>query len=351
MKKMIILLLCISIYGCGNDKRNDVQELADLNLYLTSNEKIDSLVIFDLSQQRELHIVAFADTIRINFNDSINDNYQVKFLKDGKQIPNPFPYDQLWLKGENIELKGRYDGKLVIDTLIGSDMHYKSLAFRKNFSELTSETSDTIEINKFLLKTVSDLGRDEIFSMDVADLFARRNQNDVEELKKLYAILETKNPLLKNHPLFTSYRDTKALIENKEYDIAQYSFLDRENQSVSIDTSGKKMILMDFWFVGCAPCARDHKIIAKDLKALADNNIKLVSISTTQEFDLWNSYLQENKYDWYNLRFNPNNSDQERMDKEFSIQGYPTYILLNPDGTIAMKVGNYQHFKNYLKIP
>ncbi|KQC32501.1 hypothetical protein AAU57_03495 [Nonlabens sp. YIK11] len=350
MKKMIILLLCISIYGCGNENKNDLQELADLNLYLTTNEKIDSLIIFDLTQQRELHKVAFTDTMRIKFNDSINDNYQIKFLKDGNQIPNPFPYDQLWLKGENIELKGRYDGKLVIDTLIGSDMHYKSLAFRKNFKELTSQKSDTVEINKFLLKTVSDLGRDEIFSMDVADLFARRNQNNIEELKKLNAILEKKNPLLKNHPMFTSYRDTKSLIENKVFDVSQYSFLNWDNQSESIGISSDKMILMDFWFVGCTPCERDHKIIAKDLKALKDKNIKLVSISTTQEFDVWKNYLQKNEYDWYNLRFNPNNSDREEMDKEFSIEGYPTYILLNTDGTIALKIGNYQQLKNYLKM-
>lgn len=350
MKKIIILLLCISIYGCGNDKKNDVQELADLNLYLTTDEKIDSLIIFDLTQQRELHKVAFKDTIRIKFNDSINDNYQIKFLKDGKQIPNPFPHDQLWLKGKNIELKGRYDGKLVIDTLIGSDMHYKSLAFRKNFKELLSKKSDTVEINKFLLETVSNAGSDEIFSMNVADVYAYRSQNSVEELRKLYNVLETKSPLLKNHPMFTSYRDTKSLIKKKVFNVSQYSFLNWDNQSESIGTSGGKMILMDFWFVGCAPCERDHKIIAKDLKSLKDKNIEMVSISITPEFDLWKDYLKKNKYDWYNLRFDPNNSDREQMDKEFSIEGYPTYILLNPDGTIALKIGNYQHLKNYLKI-
>lgn len=87
-----------------------------------------------------------------------------------------------------------------------------------------------------------------------------------------------------------------------------------------------KFLLLDFtgsdW---CGWCKRlDAEVFEKsDFKKYADNNLVLVKLDFPRGFALKKKVAEQN----------------ERLAKEFGIQGYPSIILLDPDGKKITKTG------------
>lgn len=53
MKKIIAILLSFLAFGCKSDLKSKNINLADLTLILQTNEEIDSVLVLDISQNRE----------------------------------------------------------------------------------------------------------------------------------------------------------------------------------------------------------------------------------------------------------------------------------------------------------
>ena len=74
--------------------------------------------------------------------------------------------------------------------------------------------------------------------------------------------------------------DIKNLVINKElkkYD--SLTFLDSENNQVSLDSFNGNLILINFWATWCAPCVRElpyFEIVNREYK---DKNIKVILVS------------------------------------------------------------------------
>jgi len=92
MKKILFLSLTFLIFSCKSELKKESNDLADFNLYLQTKEDIDTIMITDISQNREVHKIAYKDTIKINFKDSINDLYNIWFFKNGKMVSSPLQY-------------------------------------------------------------------------------------------------------------------------------------------------------------------------------------------------------------------------------------------------------------------
>ena len=99
MKKLLYLLTILFIFSCKPELKKQNNNLADLNLYLQTKEDIDTILITDISQNRERQKIAYKDTVKINFKDSINDLYNIWFFKNGKIISSPMQHSQIWLNG------------------------------------------------------------------------------------------------------------------------------------------------------------------------------------------------------------------------------------------------------------
>jgi thiol-disulfide isomerase/thioredoxin len=344
MKQTITLLICILIFGCKSELKPNKIDLADLNLILKTNEKIDSVLITDIGQQRENHKVAFRDTISVHFNDSINDLYNIWFLKNGKIISSPLSTNQLWLNGKKIVIKGNVDNRLILDTILGSDLNYKVKKNKVEFRKLFDIKADSSEINSFLLKKIMD-NFDNPYSLTLASTYIAKNQNNNDKLKKLYDLIKEQNFLLKNHSFFKIHSELEKKIGVNKLNIENYSFYNIENEIVKLSFEKEKIYLLDLWFVNCPPCVRDHKIISKKLKSLEDNNIELIGISIDKNYSKWKNYLKSNSYNWRNFR---EVDSLKKITSDLGISDFPTYILIEDNGRIKIKFNSYEDIENYL---
>ena len=341
MKGLLIVLLFPLLPGCKLDKQE--KALSDLTLYLESDIKIDSILVGNMTQDRENHMLKYADTIHVDLNDSINDMYAISFY-----VNNDHRMAQLWLDGENLTIKAKISEgiKIKIDTVIGSDLYYKSLGFRKKYNALLTNQSDSSVVNNFLMAEL----RREIknpFSIEIAENFAGRNFNNTNELKKLFAILSGQDDQIKNH-LLNPYRKIETMLSVNKIDFSKYHFYDSDKKLTSIKLSNEKKYLVDFWFIGCAPCIQDHKSMAKKLNSLNSKNVEIIGISIDQSQEQWRDFLKKKNYSWPNFR--EVDEYEKKMRTKMMIDVFPTYLLLDGEGVILYRSNSFSEIEKYLDI-
>lgn len=348
MNRILLLACLILIVGCKTDQEPIDENLLDLNLYLTTDEEIDSVWINDITQNRERLSIVYSDTMRFKFKDSINDLYNVWFWKDGEIKSSPMPNSQLWLKGDKIQIKGRIDKKLIIDTVLNSPMYYSSNEFIEGYRDLFKNKTSLEEKNEFILKQVQE-NKSGALSLSIADYYYRLNQNDPENLRILNQVLLQQNSSLRNHPRLNVFEKVNTKLNDYPIELSKYSFLDIENETKELRLDTGSRYLIDAWFVACPPCVADHKVMAGELNLFDDKGIKIIGISVDQEYDVWKEYLVKNKYNWSNFRVDDNKPSDE-LKKDLRLGVYPNYFLLNEYGNILISTNSYEEIKEYLEI-
>lgn len=344
MKKIITLLSIILVFGCKSDLKPKNIDLADLNLILTTNEQIDSVLVMDIGQNRENFKVPFKDTIRINFKDSINDLYNILFYKNGEIVSSPMSTSTLWLDGKNIIIKGRIDKKLILDTIIGTDLDYKVKNTQKEFQKLYLQKADSITYDSFILKKIKENFLNP-YSLELAGVYMRRNQNNSSKLKELFDLINGQNELLKNHVFFNIHSRLINRLKLNNLDMKNYNFYSRSEDIVQLDFDKSQTYLIDIWFVNCPPCIRDHKIISKKADWFKKLDIEIVGISIDKNHSVWENYLKTNNYNWRNFR----EIDSSRtITKDVGISSYPSYLIIENGGEIKVTFNSFEEIEKYL---
>ncbi|KAA2240179.1 AhpC/TSA family protein [Chitinophaga agrisoli] len=76
-----------------------------------------------------------------------------------------------------------------------------------------------------------------------------------------------------------------------------FSLYDHNGELVSLEDLKGKVILLDFWFTGCGPCAGLVPVMSKIENAFNNNpDVKLVNVSVDEDLGKWKKSLIERKY-------------------------------------------------------
>lgn len=338
MKKIIAILLSFLALGCKSDLKPKKIDLANLNIIVKYDKKIDSVWVSDFGQT-ESYFLPFKDTIKVNFNTKINDLYRIDFYTKNGRIDNQF-----WLNGTNIILSGNLNKKIEIDTVLNSDLYYKSISFYKNYFDLIQSKKDSATIDEFLLNKVTE-NINNPFSFAVADPYIERNQNNKNKIRKLFNLLAVQNDTLKNH-IISNHRKIENILTVSSIDISNYKFDNIDNKLSSIEFEKSKTYLMDFWFINCAPCVKDHKLISNKLDLLKEKNVELIGISTDRNHADWKEYLTKHNYSWKNYR---EVESLKRVTQDMAIWYFPTYLLINNNGEIKGRYNSFEDFEKTLE--
>ena len=339
MKKTILLISVILFVSCEKESK---EVLSDFNLYITTNTKIDSVFISNLSQDREFNMLKYSDTLKVKFNDSINDMYNIWFYSEGKQYS--WPNGQIWLNGENVIIKGTFDKGFTIDTVIGSDLYYKGIKFQKKYNAFYKQKASRKKIDSFLLNsTIENI--DNPLSLQSADYYMFSNKNDKNKIKKLRDLIKNQSYQLKNHAVLKVHKSIEKLLSISTIDLNKYVFEDLHVKYAKIQLNPNKRYLLDLWFVNCLPCIKDHKKFKQNLELLSKNNIELIGISRDSEQDVWLDFFKKNKYPWKNYR---ESNYENSLTKDFIIEVFPTYFLIEGDGKIIKTFNAYDDIESYL---
>ena len=341
MKSLIaVSILLLFLVGCKSGKEQKEIELSDINIYLETDLEIDSILFANWTQDREFQYLPYSDTLRIDLIDSINDYYSINFFIGDKEIHSKF-----WLDGQEVIIKGNISNKLKIDTVIGSDLYYKSLDFRRRYKELKTQTEDHQDINNFLLEEF-ERNIDKNFSIEIGLHFYGINRSNKDELKKLYSLQLKQDETMKSR-LDNSINRIDKILTIDKIDFSNFQFYDINGNLSIVDLEEGKKYLIDYWFVNCAPCIEQHRSIKDKLEDLKNNDIEVIGISIDQDQKEWSEFLLKEKYGWLNYR--ENDHIVNTLQNHLMIAGFPTYLYLDSQGTLLQRFGSFSEFEEYLE--
>ncbi|WMN10946.1 TlpA disulfide reductase family protein [Marivirga salinae] len=133
------------------------------------------------------------------------------------------------------------------------------------------------------------------------------------------------------------------LKEGKKVPDFQFELLDQSTKKLS--DYKDQYVLLDFWYSGCQPCL---KAVPK-LNALEKENENL-SIIGIDPVDTEERFLKA--IDKFNIKYAQTLVDgNSEMRSYFNVGGYPTYVLIDPDGKYIKEFNstNLNEIKSYLK--
>lgn len=128
-------------------------------------------------------------------------------------------------------------------------------------------------------------------------------------------------------------------------EIPNFSMTDLQSIEIQLSDFKGKYVLLDFWFIGCAPCQRGVPY-KKKLNEEFENCLDIVSINPINEGAAIAKYKDKDNMPWTFTMMDKN----DIMLSELNVNGYPTYYLLNPEGHLLLNPEFEGSIENEFKL-
>jgi hypothetical protein len=332
MKNLIILITLITIQLSAVAQTN-------IKIILKTDLKIDKVDAFDVSQ-KEIHDFSYKDTLDIKFDKQNIDLYNIRYFVGDKMYRQ-----QIWLNPGNVLIKAHTTiSDLIVDTVINSPVYYDAINYSKTLNEFW-KTKDTLAYNNFLLSEIKKHIKDPR-SIAIAADYVNFDQNSSANLLKLKILLSNQKADFSKFIFYPMAIDRmNKILAIKRIQLSDYKFVDRGNKIAEPDLNQYDYSILDFWFVGCAPCMEQHRDMKTEYLKLQNKKIGIIGISTVNNYTEWNKYLSEHGYNWDNYLQSGNNT----LSNYLSINACPVYLLINKKGEIIGSFNSWTEVLNSLR--
>jgi peroxiredoxin len=161
-----------------------------------------------------------------------------------------------------------------------------------------------------------------------------RQTNDAGELQQMidYVFAYPAEPIYKEY----IDRQVARTVLFKKGTAAPAFTLENENgEKISLASFKGKVVYMDFWFGGCAPC---HSLFTqiKPVKEHFSQNENVVFLTISiDDRNVWKEALKKFKIPGYHA-YTENKERAHPILTDYKIQGYPTTFLIDKNGNIFL---------------
>jgi len=94
-----------------------------------------------------------------------------------------------------------------------------------------------------------------------------------------------------------------------------------------------RVVLVDFWATWCGPCIAAFPKLRDMVDDLPEERFQIIGVNVDEELDTVTDYLADDPLPWVVWHVG---TDSELV-RKWRITGYPTYVLIGPEGTILNK--------------
>jgi thiol-disulfide isomerase/thioredoxin len=106
-----------------------------------------------------------------------------------------------------------------------------------------------------------------------------------------------------------------------------------------------KVVLLDFWTTWCPPCRADAPALDKLYRKYGDHDLMIVGVSVSEERAIVEKFLKQHPHEFPVVLTSEND-----MPRPFQIGVFPTYIVIERDGSIASATEGDQGFGELRKM-
>jgi len=137
-------------------------------------------------------------------------------------------------------------------------------------------------------------------------------------------------------------RIKKELVGKNAPDLA---VTDIQGKAVMLSAFKGKTVLLDFWTTWCPPCRADARALHSLYRKYGDNDLMIISISVSEDRDVVKTFLNEHPVDYPVVLTTEND-----MPRPYQIGVFPTYIIVEKDGTVAAAIEGDKGFTELRKL-
>lgn len=172
-----------------------------------------------------------------------------------------------------------------------------------------------------------------------------RSQITPNEVEK---ILANVSPEYNDHPYYitakTKAEGAKAAVVGKIVpDIV--SNLTPNGETFDLKSLRGKYVIIDFWGTWCGPCMNGMPKM-REYRDRYEDKLQIVGVANDNNMDLWRSTIESAKLTWPHIF---NGKDDQNFVAKFNVAGYPTKLIVGPDGKILYRAsGESEEF--YTKL-
>ncbi len=361
MKKLI----CLAAISLGMSVSACAQQPSDYRIsgHLDGIET-DSLIVY--IQTANFTRAERADTIAMNggdfgFNLAEDDLRSVVLVAKPQPGKSPFEdgagyVDLLMLPGEHVVVNGTVDNY----TLSGSPFYDELDAYRKSIEQPMRQKMDELAAERDAqLKEGDANAANEAYKEKLEALLEERAASMLAYIKdhpdsdvSAYVALGLEGRMDEGEALLTERARNgvmaslaqiiadrqKARAEQAKaagkiqpgVEAPDFTLNDIDGNPLTLSSLRGKYVVLDFWGSWCGWCIKGFPEM-KEAYAKYKDKVEFLGIDCNDTEQKWKDAVEKNELPWLHVR----NADAEDVTKLYVIQGYPTKMVVDPEGKIA----------------
>lgn len=215
--------------------------------------------------------------------------------------------------------------------------------FDYNNNGIFSDEEDVLIIDMNRDGKLDFLHDDDIYKLSDIIRIVEKNYklSYIDRYGKKLILEETEKEPTKYFSLWNKNIDYNEAKYELDQDFWDYTFTDIYDNTVDMKNYKGKYLLLNFWGEWCAPCRTEIPDLIEARK-LYSNKLEYIGFLKTYKMNNAKEFIKVNNMDWLQIEL------PKDIEEKFKIRGYPTNILILPDGKTFFKNGlvNVGFFEN-----
>ena len=112
-----------------------------------------------------------------------------------------------------------------------------------------------------------------------------------------------------------------------------FTLNDLNGQPLSLSSLRGKYVILDFWGSWCGWCIKGFPKM-KEYYAKYKGKFEILGIDCNDPLEKWKEAVKKHELPWLHVY----NTKESKVLSEYAIQGFPTKIVIGPDGKIVKTV-------------
>lgn len=135
-----------------------------------------------------------------------------------------------------------------------------------------------------------------------------------------------------------------AAEQNQAPEAPDFTLNDINGKPLTLSSLRGKYVVLDFWGSWCIWCIKGMPKM-KEYYAKYAGKMEILGIDCNDSEEKWKAAVAEHKLPWLHVY----NSDESHLLEKYGIEGFPTKVIIDPEGHIAnVVVGEDPAFYTYL---
>jgi thiol-disulfide isomerase/thioredoxin len=120
---------------------------------------------------------------------------------------------------------------------------------------------------------------------------------------------------------------------------------DLQGKPLSLAEFRGRTVLLDFWTTWCPPCRADAPALEKLYHKYADHDLAIIGVSVSEDRAVVEQFLKAHPHSFPVVL-----TTENEMPLPYQISAFPTYIVIDRDGTVISAVEGDQGFADLRKL-